>query len=494
MTVTPLHPIEPDELPGPDQAAAETPALVLEQVDPRVLLLEANVRADARLDKSFVASVRDRGVLVPIVAHRVGDELRVLHGQRRTFAAVEAGRAVVPVYVVDVPDGDTAREVGRIVDQLTENDQRTDLRDSERVAAFEQLAVLGLTATQIARRTHRKVATVRTGLAVAGSEVAAAALDRYDLTLDQAAVLAEFDGDAEAVTALTVVAAKDPGQFAHAAQRLRDKRAAAAARAAMTAELAVAGVTVVPEPQHGERATAKLEHLLAADGENELTAQEHADCPGHAAYLRDRGAWTGTPDVVPVYVCTEWRRQDHQERLGSPIAGMTAGGPMSEKQKAERRTVIANNKAWDSARVVRERWLAGFLSRRIAPKDAPQWIAVTLASCAHDVRRAMEDGHQTALRLLGLAGETPWRPYGGTPHPVAAAAATANPARAGVLALGLLLGGLEGTVDRGAWRRPTAAHQAYFTALQGWGYELSEVERLILASTDAAASENPDVA
>jgi ParB family chromosome partitioning protein len=150
MTVTPLHPAEPAEDAEPAAPVAEAPAVVLEQADPRTLVLAANVRADARLDKAFVASIRDRGVLVPIVAHRDAGVLRVLYGQRRTLAAVEVGRATVPVYVVDVPDGEKAREAGRIVDQLIENDHRTDLRDAERAAAFQQLSVLGLTASQIA--------------------------------------------------------------------------------------------------------------------------------------------------------------------------------------------------------------------------------------------------------------------------------------------------------------------------------------------------------
>ena len=475
----------------------DAPAIVLEQVDPRTLVLEANVRADARLDKAFVASIRDRGVLVPIVAHRDADVLRVLFGQRRTLAAVEAGRTTVPVYVVDVPDGENARDVGRIVDQLIENDHRTDLRDGERAAAFQQLSVLGLTASQIARRTHRKVATVSTGLAVSGSELATAALDRYDLTLEQAAVLAEFDFDAEAVKALTVIAVKDSGQFEHAAQRLRDKRATAAAKEAAAAELAEARVAVVAEPQYGERLVAKLSHLQAADGENELSAVEHAGCAGHAAFLRDRGAWGGTPDVVPVFVCTDWRKYGHQERLGSLITGMGAdsGGRMSEEQKTERRVVVANNKAWDSARPVRRRWLTTFLARKSAPRDAPQWTAATLASCSHEVRRALEDGHQTALQLLSLAGDdktTQWGLYSPKPHPVAEAAATATPARAGVLTLGLLLGGLESTVTRDAWRRPTAAHQAYFTALRDWGYPLSDVEQLVLQSTPDADTDASD--
>jgi ParB family chromosome partitioning protein len=189
-----------------------------------------------------------------------------------------------------------------------------------------------------------------------------------------------------------------------------------------------------------------------------------------------------------VFVCTDWRKYGHQERLGSPIAGMGSGtgsgGRMSEEQKTERRVVVANNKAWDSARPVRRRWLTTFLARKSAPKDAPQWTAATLASCSHEVRRALEDGQQTALQLLGLTSgdkdTVRWGLYSPKPHPVAEAAATASPARAAVLTLGLLLGGLESTVTRDAWRRPTAAHRAYFTALRDWGYPLSEVEQLVL--------------
>jgi ParB family chromosome partitioning protein len=168
---------------------------------------------------------------------------------------------------------------------------------------------------------------------------------------------------------------------------------------------------------------------------------------------------------------------------------------MSERAKLERREVIANNKAWDAARPVRRQWLSGFLTRRTAPKDAPAWIAATLASCAHDVRRAMEDGHQTALGLLGLADDPPWRPYSGTPNPVVGAAATVTPARATMLTLGLLLGGLESTLTRGSWRSATATQQAYFTALQTWGYPLSDVEQLVLAPTpDATTADAADPA
>ena len=162
MTVTQLHPtgpdadrtvesgppvdqsvVDPDPEPG-GPSGEEAHPLPLVLADPATLLLAGNVRGDARLDKPFVASVRDHGVLVPIVAHRTADgDLSVLYGARRTLAAVEAGRREVPVYVVEVPEEEKAREVYRLVRQLTENDHRDPLREAERVTAYQQLSLLG---------------------------------------------------------------------------------------------------------------------------------------------------------------------------------------------------------------------------------------------------------------------------------------------------------------------------------------------------------------
>ncbi len=55
----------------------------VQHLDPRSLLVDVNVRRDAQVDKEFVASVRDLGVLVPIVAVRTGDgAVRVRFGHR----------------------------------------------------------------------------------------------------------------------------------------------------------------------------------------------------------------------------------------------------------------------------------------------------------------------------------------------------------------------------------------------------------------------------
>src|SRR6266536_1394914 len=86
--------------------------LTVEQVEPTTLLVDVNIRADAALDKDFLASIRDLGVLVPIVAVRTQDgTLRVRYGHRRTLATVEVGRSSVPAGMTSTTN---ARELDRL--------------------------------------------------------------------------------------------------------------------------------------------------------------------------------------------------------------------------------------------------------------------------------------------------------------------------------------------------------------------------------------------
>jgi ParB family transcriptional regulator, chromosome partitioning protein len=470
--------------PGAEVPVGEMPArLVL--VDPRSLVVDANVRSEVLLDRAFVASVRDLGVLVPISARRCeGGVLKVVLGQRRTLAAVEAGRELVPVFVIDAPDEEKAAEIARIVEQVVENDLRAALPDADRVGAFEQLSLLGLSAAQIARRTRTPVRAVRTALEVTGSAVAAGAMRRHDLTLEQAAVIAEFDGDSEAVEALTAAVQREPERFEHVVQRLRDDRVERLARAQVAESV---GVPIVDQPGYGSSSPVqRLTHLKPAaqpDG-TELSVQAHSGCPGHAAYIVDRGSWSAQR-WDPVYVCTDWQQHGHEPRYADADRRTIAGQTMTEEQRAERRLVIENNRAWESAQIVRRRWLREFLGRRSAPKDAPQWVAATVAAGSFELQKALEDGFTVAIDLLGLATEPQWRRVSGATHPVAEAAVASTAARASVLTLGLLLGGIEAGTGRHSWRRPTATARSYFATLERWGYVLSDVERLVLADPDA---------
>jgi len=114
-----------------------------------------NVRDDIRVDRDFIASVRDLGVLVPIVAVRTAEGgIRGRFGHRRTRAAVVAGLTSVPVVVVADEATTTAGQVERLVTQWAENEHRTGLTLTEQVGVVGQLSAFGVSAAQIAKRTR----------------------------------------------------------------------------------------------------------------------------------------------------------------------------------------------------------------------------------------------------------------------------------------------------------------------------------------------------
>jgi ParB family chromosome partitioning protein len=438
--------------------------------DPATLLVDRNVRTDTRLDRDFLASVRDLGVLVPIVAVRTAEgALRVRYGHRRTEAAVEAGHAYVPVVVVADEATDDAAEVERLVGQYAENEHRSGLTTGERVDVFTQLSAFGVSAAQIAKRTKTRRKEVDAALTVAGSQLARAAATRYEfLTLDQAAVVAEFEDDAEAVKAL-VVAAREGG-FEHLAQRLRDERTEAAERAKAADDLVAAGVTVIDRP-HWTDPSKDLDDLRDADGDP-LAVEAHASCPGHAAYVD--AYWTdhydGTNDedepveFGPVYVCTDPDAYGHQSRWQRSVA--TEDPEPTDEDKAaaaaERRRVVANNKAWRSAEAVRREWLVAFCARKTPPKGSSRLVADALRRADRPLAMALDRGSQLANSLFGASLRVD----------------ESSDNRAQVVALAIVLAAYEDDTGTHSWRNVSDSTARYLRYLASQGYELSDVERL----------------
>ena len=497
--------------------SSTTTAPVMEQIDPSTLLIDTNVRADATPDKTLIESVRDLGVLVPVVAVRTEDGVRVRYGHRRTRAAVEAGRATIPVWVFDADSAGT--DVDRIVRQWAENEHRESLTDADRLAAVEQLSAFGVSAAQISKRLRAPRKNVDAALSASKSTLAKAALVRYDfLDLAQAAVVAEFEDDPETVKAL-VVAARD-GRFDHVAQQARDERTRTARVEAFAAALTEQGVTIV------ERGTGTRLGLLVDAERLPLTVEGHAACPGHAAYLdRQYGQIdpaTGYPPVpsdnedaddstedhdasgdldddedgyddedeapgttwgeypVALYVCADPDAHGHAPRYGNSGSGSGYGSEkpkrsemtpeQAEAARAERRDVIASNKAWNSSVEVRRTWLRTFLARKTPPKGSAAFVAAALAQNADTIARV--GGNSLAADLLGCQAAT----YGRS-HDLADLADKATEARAQVLTLALVLAGYEDDTHTGSWRSVNAGTRRYLTFLAACGYTLSDVER-----------------
>ena len=275
----------------------------VQYVHPREVVIKANVRTDVNLTREFVASIKRHGVIVP--------------------------------------ESDT--EAIRIIRQLIANDQRAELTEGERAAAWKQLELDGLSVTAIARELSEKPKRVKAGLAVVDSEVATNAVTEHQLTLDQALVLIEFEDDPELVKALQESARNNPDGFAHYAQRLRDQRDTDRQIASLIEGFTKRGIRVIDWPGWDDKTTAAVTDLQDADG-TPLTMDgdnSYEGRPGHAVAVRD--SWRG---VEFGHFVTDFKSHG----LRKPSATGAPVGKWTEEEKAERRTLIANNKAWDSER------------------------------------------------------------------------------------------------------------------------------------------------
>jgi hypothetical protein len=91
------------------------------------IILEKQIRStvDKKIEsfKALVSSIKDKGVLEPIIVTPKGDGYLLLCGERRFHAAYEAGLEIIPVRIVDT----ISQRDEIILYQLTENLQREDL-------------------------------------------------------------------------------------------------------------------------------------------------------------------------------------------------------------------------------------------------------------------------------------------------------------------------------------------------------------------------------
>ncbi len=221
----------------------------------------------------------------PIHVTRAEDgTLTVKRGQRRTLGAVKVGRPTVPVLVVSDDDS----EAERITKQWHENERRDALTDTDRLAAIEQLTILGVPAGSIAKRLGAPKRVIDAAVQANTSEVAKTAASKHALTLTAAALVAEFEDDEQVVQ--DILAAVKYGDSAeHIAQRARDEKARRQAHDEVVAALTDAGVTVIDRPGY-DKIIKNLRdiRLLNKDGSAKKkppTPDEHAACPGHAAYV-----------------------------------------------------------------------------------------------------------------------------------------------------------------------------------------------------------------
>ena len=444
------------------------------QLDPRSLVLGENARVDVTIDAELVASIAEHGVMQALTAYRDAEgRVVVLQGQRRTLAATQAGVPFVPVMIVP-NDADDAE---RIVRQVEENDRRAAMTGVDRVAVAEQLALIGWTPDQIAKRTRRPVAEVTAALAVAKSS----ARDRMaeGLTLEQAAWLAEWADDPEATERLESALANDPGRMPHVVARLRADRAEADRLAEAVAKVAavVTECDVIGDDQ--EEDVAGLGWLYDEKGQR-ITNAGHMGCPGNVAVVTLTAPWrlAHTPDAMPYSVrlgCRDRVANGHHSY--SELHGQRETDQTQTRE--ERAAIREGNAAWRAATNVRMEWLAKLAKAAKLPMGGAEYTA-----------QAMATGNiADATGWAYLTGRTAKREnrWGSEYGEACEAIAKLTGPRAAVAALVMALAEDEKlAADVMTWRSPHHRTTRYLRQLEAWGYTLSEAEAALCTMTEQA--------
>jgi ParB family chromosome partitioning protein len=258
---------------------------------------------------------------------------------------------------------------------------------------------------------------------------------------------------------------------------------ASATIAATEERLRAAGVPIV-DPDAED--VADLSDLFADEqAERSLTVEEHADCPGHAAYVEHEDYWL-EPDVH--YVCIDYTAHGHVLR------SVRAPQPEPDNafKAAERKRAEENNKQWRDAKIDRREWLGKYFAEwRTKAKDIKlparvhHWLALAEV-LAGDYLSDAAPVHRYACTLLKLT-EPKGQRRDLHPITVQLRKKSTTEAQAILIRLALVVGACEehwdlAYTDKSAdasWRRPSEDTRFYFELLAALGYPLSYVEQLV---------------
>jgi ParB family chromosome partitioning protein len=188
---------------------------------------------EAKLEE-LAASIREKGVLEPILVRREGAKYRIIAGERRWRAAQRAGLKELPAVVREATD----REAFEIA--LVENLQRADLNVIEEAEAYEVLLQdHSLTQEEIAKRVGKERSTVANALRL--------------LKLPEEVRDAVRDGRLDMGHARALLGLDDPEAIRKAALR------------AIREQLSVRATEALVREQAGDRKGAKKENAAGGD-------------------------------------------------------------------------------------------------------------------------------------------------------------------------------------------------------------------------------------
>ncbi|OIO18090.1 MAG: hypothetical protein AUJ54_08870 [Ignavibacteria bacterium CG1_02_37_35] len=128
----------------------------------KIRIVNENPRSSFNQEKliELAESIRERGILQPLVCKQLGDDFQLIAGERRLRAAKLVGLKEVPIIIRDTVDNEIK------IDQVIENLQREDLSAEDKFLAFIKMRDGGLSIREISKKTGVNSSVVSSILAL----------------------------------------------------------------------------------------------------------------------------------------------------------------------------------------------------------------------------------------------------------------------------------------------------------------------------------------
>ena len=162
--------------------------------------------------EALANSIRQQGVVQPIVVRKVGESYELIAGERRWRASQQAGLQEIPAVIKDVDDQEAAAIA------IIENLQREDLNPLEEAQAFANLIdKFGLTHQEVGEVVSRSRAAVSNSLRLlALAQPVKDMLNHGELEMGHARALLALDASQQPKCAQTIVQRQLPVRAAEA--------------------------------------------------------------------------------------------------------------------------------------------------------------------------------------------------------------------------------------------------------------------------------------
>jgi ParB family chromosome partitioning protein len=144
-------------IPEEEPADSQPNEIDIDLIDPNPY--QPRFRIDEKTIEELAASIKEHGVLQPVLVRPLGGRFQLIAGERRLSAAQRVGLLRIPARIRDVPE-DRVLELA-----LVENIQREQLNPVEEAQAYQKLLeVLRMTQEELAGRLGRERSTVANSL------------------------------------------------------------------------------------------------------------------------------------------------------------------------------------------------------------------------------------------------------------------------------------------------------------------------------------------